>query len=120
MISFILTNSMFIYRWIKIIYKDIFVFIIISKQKMADKTHEDYILGVNEFELERLGFQHKVWKGVTDGFFDRLGIKKGMKILDAGSGPGFAAFDLLERTGPAGEGTPLEPNEMYLNYFKQE
>src|SRR5260221_9359151 len=85
---------------------------------MADKKQEDYILGINEFELERLGFQHEVWKSVTAGFFDRLGIKKGMKILDAGSGPGFAAFDLLERTGDTGEVTALEPSEMYLNYFK--
>lgn len=87
---------------------------------MANKKQEDYILGVNEFELERLGFQHKVWKEVTDGFWDRLCLKKGMKILDAGSGPGFAAFDLLDRTGETGEVTALEPSEMYLNYFRQE
>jgi ubiquinone/menaquinone biosynthesis C-methylase UbiE len=87
---------------------------------MANISKEDYILGVNEYELDRLRFQHGVWKSVTDGFFDRLGIKKGMKILDAGSGPGFASFDLLERTGVTGEVTALEPSEMYLNYFKQE
>jgi SAM-dependent methyltransferase len=40
--------------------------------------------------------------------------------MDAGSGPGFAAFDLRERTGETGEVTALEPSEMYLNYFENE
>jgi ubiquinone/menaquinone biosynthesis C-methylase UbiE len=79
---------------------------------------KDYLLGVNQFELDRLRFQHSVWKEVTDTFFDRLKIQKGWKILDAGSGPGFVTMDLLERTGKNGELTALEPSEMYLNYFK--
>jgi len=37
---------------------------------------EEYILGINQEELERLRFQHGVWKDVTDDFFDRIGIKK--------------------------------------------
>jgi len=79
---------------------------------------EDYLLGVNQFELDRLRFQHGVWKEVTDAFFDRLNIQKGWKILDAGSGPGYVSMDLLERVGTGGEITALEPSEMYLNYFK--
>jgi len=33
---------------------------------MANKETADYILGINQYELERLGFQHGVWKEVTD------------------------------------------------------
>ncbi len=87
---------------------------------MSDDKNKDYILGVNEFELDRLGFQHRVWKGVSDALFDRINIQKGWKALDAGSGPGFVSLDLLERVGTGGEVTALEPSEMYLNYFRSE
>ena len=84
---------------------------------MKDKS-EEYILGVSSYELERLRFQHDVWKEITDGFFDRIGIKKGWKVLDVGSGPGFAAFDLRKRVGDFGAVTALEQSEMFLDYFK--
>src|SRR4030095_1156485 len=84
------------------------------------KKQDDYILGVNDYELDRLRFQHGVWKVTTDGFFDKIGVKKGWKVLDAGAGPGFVSFDLLERVGTTGEVTALEPSEMYLQYFKKE
>src|SRR5437016_3137971 len=80
---------------------------------------KDYVLGINDYELERLRFQHGVWKKVTDAFFDRLNVEKGWKVLDVGSGPGFVAMDLMERIGDSGELTALEPSEMYLNYFKE-
>lgn len=82
------------------------------------KNTKDYLLGVNDYELDRLHFQHGVWKGVTDNFFDKLNVKPGWKTLDVGSGPGFVSFDLRERIGDAGEITALEPSEMYLNHYK--
>ncbi len=87
---------------------------------MSDSNNKDYILGVNEFELERLRFQHEVWKNVSDGLFERIKVQKGWKALDAGSGPGFVSIDLLERVGAGGEVTALEPSELYLNFFKAE
>jgi ubiquinone/menaquinone biosynthesis C-methylase UbiE len=79
---------------------------------------KDYLLGVNDFELGRLEFQHGVWKEITDSFFNRLNVREGWKVLDAGSGPGFVAFDLRERVGTQGQVTALEPSELYLNHFK--
>ncbi|HYM21418.1 MAG TPA: methyltransferase domain-containing protein [Candidatus Kapabacteria bacterium] len=81
--------------------------------------NEPYILRINDVELERLRFQHSVWKKVSDDFFDRLGVGAGWKCLDAGAGPGFVANDLRERVGASGEVTALEPAEYYLDYFKQ-
>lgn len=81
---------------------------------------KDYVLGINDYELERLRFQHGVWKEVTDNFFDRLKIKQGWKILDVGAGPGFATMDLRKLAGDSGEITALEPSEMYLDYLKNE
>src|ERR1041384_5992071 len=84
------------------------------------EKEKDYVLGVNDYELERLRFQHGVWKDVTDNLFTRLDIQKGWKVLDVGSGPGFVSMDLLQRVGKAGEITALEPSEMYLRYLKNE
>jgi SAM-dependent methyltransferase len=81
---------------------------------------KEYLLGVNPVELDRLRFQHSVWKGVTDRFFDRLGVGKGWKCLDVGAGPGFVAIDLRERVGAGGEVVALEPSEMYLHHFGEE
>lgn len=82
--------------------------------------NKDYVLGINDYELNRLKFQHGVWKEITDSFFDKLNISFGSKILDAGAGPGFVSFDLLERTGSSGEVTALEPSEMYIRHLKNE
>lgn len=79
-----------------------------------------YILGINHEELERLRFQHGVWKKVTDDFFDRIGVAEGWKCLDVGAGPGFVAMDLRERVGESGEITALEPAQYYLDYFQKE
>jgi SAM-dependent methyltransferase len=82
--------------------------------------NKEYILGTNQTELDRLGFQHKVWKKITDSFFDRINIRKGWKCLDVGAGPGFVSMDLIERVGESGEVTALEPSELYLDYFKDQ
>lgn len=78
--------------------------------------NKDYVLGVSDYELNRLQFQHGVWKEITDTFLDKLNITTGSKVLDAGAGPGFVAMDMLDRVGVNGEVTALEPSEMYVNY----
>jgi len=78
--------------------------------------NKDYVLGVSDYELNRLQFQHGVWKEITDTFLNKLGITNGSRVLDAGAGPGFVAMDLLSRVGTNGEVTALEPSEMYVHY----
>jgi SAM-dependent methyltransferase len=111
-----LENTLLIYRWKDSVNKGIFAVI----NYIMKKKPEEYILGISDYELERLRFQHGVWKEITDGFFDKLGIKEGWKILDVGAGPGFAAFDLRQRIGTTGAITALEPSEMYLDHFRTE
>jgi SAM-dependent methyltransferase len=81
---------------------------------------EGYLLGVNETELERLRFQHGVWKPVTDGFLERISVADGWHCLDAGGGPGFVAMDLRERVGETGSVTLLDPSSMFLDWFARE
>ncbi len=85
--------------------------------KSGSERQKDYLLGVNETELERLRFQHGVWKDNTDSFLDRIGVRRGWKCLDVGAGPGFVTMDLRERVGPSGEVTALEPSEYYLAWL---
>lgn len=83
---------------------------------MPTKPSESgYLLGVSDAELDRLRFQHGVWKPITDAFFDRLHVRKRWKCLDVGSGPGFVTFDLRKRVGPGGEVTALDTSSFYLN-----
>lgn len=87
---------------------------------MQASNQKEYLLGANEAELERLRFQHWVWKKITNNFFDRIGIEQGWKCLDVGSGPGFTTMDLRDRIGPKGEVTALEPSQFYLDWLQQE
>jgi len=81
-------------------------------------NESDYLLGINQTELDRLQFQHAVWGGVTNAFFDRLGVGAGWKCLDAGAGPGLVSADLRLRVGETGEVVALEPSEMFLAWFR--
>ena len=77
----------------------------------------DYLLGSSDKEIQRMRFQHDVWKGATDGFLDRIGIKPGWRCLDVGAGPGFTTADLRERVGPDGSVTAVEPSPLFGDHL---
>ena len=78
----------------------------------------EYLLGVNPAELERLRFQHRVWRDVTERLFDRVNVQCGWKCLDVGARPGFVTMDLRDRVGESGEVTALEPSPLYLGWLR--
>ena len=63
---------------------------------------DEYLLGVSDEELARLGFQHQMWGASTSALWDRAGFGRGQRIVDLGAGPGFASIDLARRVGPEG------------------
>jgi ubiquinone/menaquinone biosynthesis C-methylase UbiE len=81
---------------------------------------QEYLLGANTAELERLRFQHSVWEAVTERFILRLGIKPGWHCLDVGAGPGFVSWDLLDLVGKEGSVTLLDPSAFYLQHARSE
>lgn len=84
-----------------------------------NSSTKEYLLGVNQTELDRLRFQHSVWAPVTNAFLERLQVGKGWTCLDVGGGPGFVAMDLREIVGEAGDVTVLEPSRFYLDWFNK-
>lgn len=78
----------------------------------------DYILGTDTEELERLGFQHRVWSKDAFALWERAGLGQGQRILDLGCGPGFATFDLATIAGPQGRAVGLDRSPGYIAYAR--
>ncbi|MFM2165549.1 MAG: Demethylmenaquinone methyltransferase [Planctomycetota bacterium] len=68
----------------------------------------DYVLGTHDDEIERLCFQHAVWRDEVTRAWSSAGLAPGARVVDVGAGPGFASLDLAERVGPAGEVLAVE------------
>src|SRR5438477_5832285 len=78
----------------------------------------DYVLGTNDEELERLGLQHRVWRPIVLDCWRRAGITFGSRVIDVGAGPGFATMDLAELVGPNGEIIAIERSERFVAHAK--
>jgi ubiquinone/menaquinone biosynthesis C-methylase UbiE len=66
---------------------------------MAGSSREvEYVLGTHDEEVARLD----VWRPRVLDAWRRAGFKAGQRILDIGSGPGFAALDLAAVVGRDG------------------
>ena len=73
-----------------------------------------YLLGTHTEELERLRFQHTLWRPIAQAAWQRAGLQKGQSVLDLGAGPGFAAADLADVVGAQGRVLGLERSEAYV------
>ncbi|GAM99673.1 methyltransferase [alpha proteobacterium U9-1i] len=79
---------------------------------MAERS---YVLGTQDDEIYRLGYQHRVWRPRALDAWARARIGDGAKVIDFGAGPGFATMDLAEIVGPAGEVHALERSRRFLD-----
>jgi ubiquinone/menaquinone biosynthesis C-methylase UbiE len=82
-----------------------------------------YVLGTDPIELERLGFQHRLWSDAAHGLWRRAQIRPGQRVLDVGCGPGFATVELAQLvtqglvTGTSrGEVVGIDQSVAYLRY----
>lgn len=87
---------------------------------MNSRTQREYVLGTHRAELERLGFQHRLWSHAASSLWERAGIKPGMDVLDIGAGPGFAALDLAQLTGPSGSVLGIDESEAYVAFANEQ
>ncbi len=86
----------------------------------AGGSGREYVLGVNDAELERLGLQHRLWGAQAYVIWERAGFRAGQTILDVGCGPGFAAFDLAALVGPAGRVIAVDEAARFLHHIQQQ
>ena len=80
----------------------------------------DYVLGTGDEEVQRLGLQHRVWRPRVLQAWQRAGFDRGQTVLDAGSGPGFAALDLAEVVGPTGHVVAIERSKHYVTVLESQ
>lgn len=78
----------------------------------------EYVLGTTDAELARLEFQHRVWAPATRELLDRAGLAAGMRVLDAGSGPGFVTLEIAERVGPRGSVVALDASPRWAAHLE--
>ena len=81
--------------------------------------HEAYVLGTHDEELERLGWQHRVWADAAIAHWQRAGFVPGQTILDVGCGPGFGSKDLAELLGTAGRVIGIDASARYVGFVNE-
>ncbi len=79
---------------------------------------ENYFIGVDARELDRLQDQHAAWLPETQALWKAAGFRTGEHIADLGSGPGFAALDLARIVGTSGRVTALDKASPFLAYLR--
>src|SRR5262247_3920166 len=69
----------------------------------------EYVLGTDDGELQRLGFQLRVWSAPAFALWERAGVHVGASVLDVGCGPGcgrlrgrLLPLGAVLRAGPGG------------------
>jgi ubiquinone/menaquinone biosynthesis C-methylase UbiE len=86
---------------------------------MAEHSEHDYVLGTHDQEVARLGLQHRVWRDVVTACWHRVGMTQGWKVIDVGSGPGYATADLAEIVGPTGKVLGIERSARFLEAARE-
>lgn len=84
----------------------------------SDQPDRDYVIGVNEAEIARLGTQHAVWRHTALKAWERAGLKPGMKVADIGCGPGYASLDLAAAVGPHGHVIGVDQSRTFLKVLR--
>ena len=82
------------------------------------REENEYLLGTDDEELRRLGFQHQVWAGEAAAAWERGGFAPGTHILDLGCGPGYATLDLARLVGATGRVTAVDVSARFIAHLQ--
>jgi SAM-dependent methyltransferase len=91
---------------------------------MASRTETsgagEYVLGTDAVELSRLGMQNQLWSDAAHQLWARAQIRLGMRILDVGCGPGYAAFDMAQIVRDEGFVLGIDESANYVAHLNQQ
>lgn len=76
---------------------------------------QDYVLGVHDTEIARLGLQHRAWRARALALWRKAGLRAGARVLDFGCGPGYATLDLADLVGPTGAVLAVDRSSAFLD-----
>lgn len=77
-----------------------------------------YIIAGGDAGAERLRVLSAAMRGGTGALLDRIGIRPGMSVLDAGCGGGEVALEIARRVGPSGRVVGIEMDERVLEHAR--
>jgi len=77
---------------------------------MGKRTYR-YVLGDSRVEAARLRAQARLWDPVAHALFDRIGVRRGWKVLEVGPGQGSLHLELRRRIG--GPADAVERSERF-------
>ncbi|MCL4196135.1 MAG: methyltransferase domain-containing protein [Phycisphaerales bacterium] len=84
----------------------------------AARESNEYVLGTQDAELRRLGFQHRLWSRQAAQAWEAAQFRPGQRLLDIGCGPGFATTELAQLVGPGGAVVGVDASERFINYLR--
>lgn len=79
--------------------------------EMTTDSRDEYRFGYSREELERLGYQHRVWVEANQHLLARARLADGMTAVDLGCGPGYTTLDLARAVGPKGRVIAVDRDE---------
>ena len=82
------------------------------------REENEYLLGTDDDELRRLGFQHQVWIREAAAAWERGGFGPGQRLLDLGCGPGYATLDLARLVGASGHVTGVDVSPRFVAHLQ--
>jgi SAM-dependent methyltransferase len=80
----------------------------------------EYVLGTHDAELERLGYQHRVWAEPTAAAWEAAGFRRGATLLDVGCGPGYVTLDLADLVGAGGRVIGVDMSERFIAHVREQ
>src|SRR5688572_21191558 len=88
-----------------------------SDRVMTTPQQPEYVLGTGADELERLGFQHRLWSDAVHALWKTARVQPGTRVLDVGCGPGYASFDLAQLVGHEGKVLGVDESQGFVAYL---
>ncbi len=86
----------------------------------AETKVQEYVLGTGHDELERLAFQHRLWSDAAHAAWRTARIQIGHRVLDVGSGPGYASFDLAQLVTRSGAVVGIDESSSFVEYLNRQ